>query len=186
MSLDDDVCLCFHVSRRKVLNFVRQTRPRRPSQITDCFGAGSGCGWCIPFLLKLHRQGLGQEVLEEPPSAEEYEAMRAAYRQDVAEGRRARNRHDAPGVAPRAGAGPPGAATSGEAGVEDAAGTGSTAGAAAGAAAAPEPYDFTRYFSRARPDPEPETFGEGDREAAGEGEDGEDLESREDLDDGEE
>ena len=53
MSPDDPVCLCFHVSRRKVINFVRIERPQRASQLSGCFGAGTGCGWCRPFLERL-------------------------------------------------------------------------------------------------------------------------------------
>ena len=55
MSPDDPVCLCFHVSRRKVINFVRIEKPQRPSQLSGCFGAGTGCGWCRPFLERLWR-----------------------------------------------------------------------------------------------------------------------------------
>ncbi len=46
MELDDDVCLCFHVSRRKLENHVRVERPRRVSEMSLCGGAGTGCGWC--------------------------------------------------------------------------------------------------------------------------------------------
>lgn len=53
MNPDDPVCLCFHVSRRKVTNFIRVEKPRRPSQLSECFGAGTGCGWCRPYLEKL-------------------------------------------------------------------------------------------------------------------------------------
>lgn len=38
---------------RKLVNFARRTRPQHPSQMTDCLGAGTGCGWCIPFLEKI-------------------------------------------------------------------------------------------------------------------------------------
>ena len=53
MKQDDDICYCFHVSMRKLVNFARRTRPKRPSQMTECLGAGTGCGWCIPFLVKI-------------------------------------------------------------------------------------------------------------------------------------
>ena len=42
--LDQKVCLCFHVSRRKLLNFLRIERPRVASQLSQCGGAGTGCG----------------------------------------------------------------------------------------------------------------------------------------------
>ncbi len=50
---DDELCLCFHVTQRKVQNFLRVERPRVASQMSECFGAGTGCGWCRPFLLRL-------------------------------------------------------------------------------------------------------------------------------------
>ena len=74
MDLDEPVCLCFRVTRRKLENFVRRELPKVPSQLSQCGGAGTGCGWCVPFLLKLfrrHAEGL--------PSAAEYAAARAAY-----------------------------------------------------------------------------------------------------------
>ncbi len=50
MDLDDKVCLCFGVSKRKVVNFIRIENPRVAGQISECFGAGTGCGWCRPYL----------------------------------------------------------------------------------------------------------------------------------------
>ena len=46
MDLDDKVCYCFHVTRRKVVNFLRVEKPKRAGQLAECFGAGTGCGWC--------------------------------------------------------------------------------------------------------------------------------------------
>ena len=56
MELDDHVCLCFHVSKRKLVNFIRIERPRRVGQLSECQGAGTGCGWCRPFLRHLFEQ----------------------------------------------------------------------------------------------------------------------------------
>jgi NAD(P)H-nitrite reductase large subunit len=53
MDPDDEICYCYHVSLRKLVNFAKRTRPQRPSRMTDCLGAGTGCGWCIPFLTKI-------------------------------------------------------------------------------------------------------------------------------------
>ncbi len=50
MQPDDIVCQCFQVSRRKLESFARIERPRRPGQMSECFGAGTGCGWCRPIL----------------------------------------------------------------------------------------------------------------------------------------
>jgi bacterioferritin-associated ferredoxin len=46
MKADDELCLCFHVSWRKVIHFIRQRRVQHASQVAECFGAGTGCGWC--------------------------------------------------------------------------------------------------------------------------------------------
>ena len=60
MQPDDTICYCFHVSKRKILNFIRIHEPRVPSQISECGGAGTGCGWCIPFLKKYFQQAADQ------------------------------------------------------------------------------------------------------------------------------
>jgi bacterioferritin-associated ferredoxin len=139
MDLDDKLCYCYSISKRKIVNFVKQTRPRRASQISACFEAGSGCGWCIPFLVKIHRQVMsGAEVEADDITPAEYEAMRKGYRAAVNEGTAARNEYREQEDGPAEGQPPkPGPA-----------------------ARAEEPFDYTRYFSRARPDPEPETLGE--------------------------
>src|SRR5207249_6622733 len=53
MDLDAKVCLCFRVTRRKLLNFIRVEHPRVASQLSQCGGAGTGCGWCVPYPQKL-------------------------------------------------------------------------------------------------------------------------------------
>ena len=76
MDLDDEVCYYFHVSRRKLTNFTRREKPKVPSQLSECGGAGTGCGWCIPFLKVIFRQ----ETLElDELGPEEYARRRAAY-----------------------------------------------------------------------------------------------------------
>jgi bacterioferritin-associated ferredoxin len=77
MQLDDDVCLCFHVSKRKVLNFIRIHRPRRPGQIAECHGAGTGCGWCRRYLEELLAQSQG--TAPALPTRQQYAAMRKKY-----------------------------------------------------------------------------------------------------------
>ena len=80
MDLDAKVCYCFHVTRRKLINFIRREQPKVPSQLSACGGAGTGCGWCIPFLKQLHRQAVqGGETDLEYLAPEEYERRRAAY-----------------------------------------------------------------------------------------------------------
>jgi len=86
MEPEDTLCYCFHVSKRKIQNYIRLHRPRRPSQVSECGGAGTGCGWCIPFLKKCFDQSqqTGVVALEEELSAEEYARRRQRY---LAEGR---------------------------------------------------------------------------------------------------
>lgn len=86
MEPEDTLCYCFHVSKRKIQNYIRLHRPRRPSQISDCGGAGTGCGWCIPFLKRCFDQAqhAGPVPVEEELSAAEYARRRQQY---LAEGR---------------------------------------------------------------------------------------------------
>ena len=81
MDPDDSVCLCFGVSKRKIVNFCRRERPRVASQISECLAAGTGCGWCIPFLRKLHAQvEAGEAEPDLPIAPEEYARRRRIYR----------------------------------------------------------------------------------------------------------
>jgi NAD(P)H-nitrite reductase large subunit len=80
MDLDQQVCYCFHVSRRKLLNFARINRPKVASQLSECGGAGTGCGWCIPFLRQIHRQvTAGGDTDLDQLTADEYARRRAEY-----------------------------------------------------------------------------------------------------------
>ena len=76
MDLDDPVCLCFRVTKRKLVNYVRTQRPRVASQLSQCGGAGTGCGWCVPFLKQIFEQGRDAAA---DVSAAEYAARRAEY-----------------------------------------------------------------------------------------------------------
>src|SRR5436305_5365391 len=79
-ALDQKVCLCFHVSRRKLENFLRVVQPRVASQLSQCGGAGTGCGWCIPFLKQLFQQATeGGITALEQLTPQEYEQRRAQY-----------------------------------------------------------------------------------------------------------
>jgi len=65
MELDDELCLCFHVTKRKVINYLKIEQPRRPAQLADCHGAGTGCGWCRPYLKQLF--DAAQDTAQSPP-----------------------------------------------------------------------------------------------------------------------
>ena len=81
MDLDDKVCYCFHVTRRKLVNFTKLHGPRVPSQLSECGGAGTGCGWCIPFLKQIFRQETGRDAEGELEriTPEEYAELRRKY-----------------------------------------------------------------------------------------------------------
>ena len=85
MEPDDELCLCFHVSWRKVINYIRIHRVQKPSMLSSCGGAGTGCGWCRKQLEKLTLQ-----VNEVPPNSGDIEAWlldRSPNKQVYASGR---------------------------------------------------------------------------------------------------
>ncbi len=77
MELDDNVCYCYHVSLRKLVNYARRERPPRASQMSGCLNAGTGCGWCIPFLVKIAKDPDGFSVSGMTP--DEYATARKEY-----------------------------------------------------------------------------------------------------------
>ncbi|MFN8854456.1 MAG: bacterioferritin-associated ferredoxin [Planctomycetaceae bacterium] len=86
MEPEDTLCSCFHVSKRKIQNYIRLHKPRRPSQVSECGGAGTGCGWCIPFLKRCFDQAqqTGELAVEPELTADEYARRRQQY---LAEGK---------------------------------------------------------------------------------------------------
>lgn len=81
MELDDTICYCFHISKRKILNFIRVRKPRVASQISDCGGAGTGCGWCVAYLKKYFAESRDAQSAEaqDALTPAEYARSRAAY-----------------------------------------------------------------------------------------------------------
>ncbi|MFG0273456.1 MAG: bacterioferritin-associated ferredoxin [Phycisphaerales bacterium] len=80
MSPDDDVCLCFHVPLRKIRAFLEREDPPVASLISECLGAGTGCGWCVPHLKHLHARHQAGKRIELTMSAADYRAGRVRYR----------------------------------------------------------------------------------------------------------
>lgn len=80
MDPEREVCLCFHVSQRKVVNYLRRERPSVPSQLSECLGAGTGCGWCRTTLERLWTQVRAGEEPDIDLSAEAYAEARRDYR----------------------------------------------------------------------------------------------------------
>ncbi len=86
MRLDDKICYCYHVSLRKLVNYARREAPPRASGMSECLGAGTGCGWCIPMLKRIHRQvaeghefETGRSVDGLPETADDYSNARSTY-----------------------------------------------------------------------------------------------------------
>jgi NAD(P)H-nitrite reductase large subunit len=77
---DEEICLCFHVTLRKVVQFIRVEKPTKPSQLSECYGAGTGCGWCRPFLERLLEETNPDGI--DLPNAENYASERSTYRKE--------------------------------------------------------------------------------------------------------
>lgn len=80
MRPDDEVCLCFHVSLRKIRSYMKREDPPVASLISECLGAGTGCQWCVPILKKLHAQHKAGETPDLRVSADQYASGRSVYR----------------------------------------------------------------------------------------------------------
>ncbi|MCO8125571.1 (2Fe-2S)-binding protein [Stieleria sp. TO1_6] len=80
MDEDQPVCLCFDVSRRKVIQFIRTQKPTTASQLSECFGAGTGCGWCRPYLKQLWASHHPES--ETLPDAADYADGRRRHRRE--------------------------------------------------------------------------------------------------------
>ena len=83
VQLDDEVCLCFHVTKRKVRNFLRIEKPRRAGQLSECFGAGTGCGWGREYLRRMHQRWVEGDVeFADDLPAQDHAKGRAGYVRD--------------------------------------------------------------------------------------------------------
>jgi bacterioferritin-associated ferredoxin len=81
MHEDDEVCLCFHVSLRKIRSYLQRENPKVASLISECLSAGTGCGWCVPFLKHLHAQHQAGNAIDLRISPEQYMKDRSTYRE---------------------------------------------------------------------------------------------------------
>lgn len=87
MQVDDDLCLCFHVSWRKVLNYIRVERVTVPSQLSQCQSAGTGCGWCRAAMVRLVKR-----MQTDPPLNDDWQSWLDAAASDTASGQHAAGR----------------------------------------------------------------------------------------------
>ena len=79
---EPELCICFHVPERKIRNYCRKQRPAVPSLISECYSAGTGCGWCVPFLKAIHAEIVRGGPAAEIPGQEAYRSMRKDYHRE--------------------------------------------------------------------------------------------------------
>lgn len=79
MDPDDHICLCFHVSLRKIRSYLAREHPPVASLISECLGAGTGCQWCVPFLKHLHAEHQAGRTPDLSVSPERYVHARLTF-----------------------------------------------------------------------------------------------------------
>ena len=90
MEDSDKICLCFGVTQRQIEKFIRLEKPVRHSQLSECYGAGTGCGWCRPFLEKIFDAKTEVDLTSSGSSSpsviemdrEQYARARSQYRKE--------------------------------------------------------------------------------------------------------
>ncbi len=80
MHPDDHLCLCFKISLGKIQSYLAREKPQVPSLISECLGAGTGCGWCIPYLKDLHKKHQAGQPTTIESSTSYYQKSRIAYK----------------------------------------------------------------------------------------------------------
>lgn len=81
MHPDDEICLCFHVTQRKIDAFLKRENPPVASLISECLGAGTGCGWCVPILEHMHAGHRAGRTGTMEITPEQYAEARNVYRE---------------------------------------------------------------------------------------------------------
>lgn len=79
MDPDDQICLCYRVSLRKIRTFLKNENPPVASLISECLDAGTGCGWCVPFLKGLHAQHAAGKTPDLKTSPQRYAEARQGF-----------------------------------------------------------------------------------------------------------
>ncbi len=65
--LDSEVCFCNHVTKRKLLNFIRQRKPTTVEDLAGCLGAGTTCGLCKTRLREILQESLKTDAKRAKP-----------------------------------------------------------------------------------------------------------------------
>jgi bacterioferritin-associated ferredoxin len=80
MNSEEYVCVCHRVSLGKLRSFLVRENPTVASQLSECLDAGTSCGWCIPFLEKLHKSHTAGEGVKLTVDYGQYVNSRDTYR----------------------------------------------------------------------------------------------------------
>ncbi len=73
------VCVCHRVSLGKLESFMQRENPKVASQLSQCLGAGTSCGWCIPFLEKIYKKHAAGETVCLHTDSRKYLEQRKMY-----------------------------------------------------------------------------------------------------------
>ena len=81
MGPQDKICYCYNVPYSKLWNYAQRLDLQRPSQMSECFGAGTGCGWCLPILKQIFEASQDRKTddVHIDMTAEEYAQRRQTY-----------------------------------------------------------------------------------------------------------
>jgi NAD(P)H-nitrite reductase large subunit len=82
MEKEDHVCVCHRVSLGKLIMYIQRENPKVASQLSQCLGAGTSCGWCIPFLEKMHKQHIAGDSITLSVDSENYVKRRKEYKKN--------------------------------------------------------------------------------------------------------
>ena len=80
MNDTDNVCLCFHVSHGKIRRFLQREQPQVVSKLSECLDAGTGCGWCRPFLKQMYQQWADGQPVQLTVNPASYATGRDRYK----------------------------------------------------------------------------------------------------------
>jgi bacterioferritin-associated ferredoxin len=81
MDKNENVCVCHRVSLGKIQSYIVREEPKVASQLSNCLDSGTSCGWCIPFLKKLHKLHSEGMEMDLNIDHEKYTERRDAYKQ---------------------------------------------------------------------------------------------------------
>jgi len=68
------------VSLRKINAYLQRENPPVASLISECLDAGTGCGWCVPILQKLHADHQEGRTPSVTASPEQYAEDRKVFK----------------------------------------------------------------------------------------------------------